>query len=914
MAEAAAQSLQETIRQVLLYHSHMLLGVKDQVEILENHLRLFTAFLYDSSSHKEERPFSDELELQIKDVVYEIEDVFDSLIAKSGRYKKANNYLRRLLHGPAADLDPVVEDVEAIKKRILYITNKVKSDAYPKSKEKSASSPPRGFYLSSSAVTEKGKLGEYEIEEVDPIKGSSSSSVQWDAGCFDEEAKTIMHYLRQQELDIMTIVGMPGVGKTALAAKIYHDPKIQLEFPIRIWIDVTNEYRKKEVFIRILQRLQSVYTNDMSGMAEHEITQTNDMSLMADHEITQMIGKEMERTARFLIVLDNVWSPEPLIDIHEALPINGSNGKILVTSQNEKVARVGNLGGDPYKLRFLSLDESWFLLQKKVFGESQCPPGLEIFGKLISSYCRGHPLAITIASKFLRSEAEAKGIIELEDAWRMVSENIFIYLNQDPNLRDIIFLSYSQLPHYLRQCFLYLGMFPRGYEISVWTLVRLWIAEGLIEQKDGITLEQTAQHYLEELTCRSLVMIDKMSTDGEIKSCRLHPVLGEFCKSESDPQKENLFQHFKGSGAKGTLGRRLSIHSTTMNHISLDRSHPRIRSALYFAEGDQTLLPTKQVSPIPKAFKLLKVLHAESITFTKFPSDLTKMVLLRYVVLSVTFEAIPKAITGLWNLETLVVYTTLQTLTFKANILGMIRLRHVKTNATTKLPGTHEVGVRSNLQTLGSISPKSCTKDLLRGACNLKKLGIFGPFVELLKAKGLNRLQKLQKLKVVNDTYDGGILPGFPPTYKFPPNLRSLTLCATQMEWNCMSTLAMLDTLEVLKLKKKAFTGPYWEASTCGFRSLEILCIEDLDIVVWVAKADEFPRLKYLALNKCEKLKELPYTLCEIASFQKLDLKQVQESVVASAWKIKAAKIQQEAGADASNRNELQLCIGRDCE
>lgn len=50
-----------------------------------------------------------------------------------------------------------------------------------------------------------------------------------------------------------------------------------------------------------------------------------------------------------------------------------------------------------------------------------------------------------------------------------------------------------------------------------------------------------------------------------------------------------------------------------------------------------------------------------------------------------------------------------------------------------------------------------------------------------------------------------------------------------------MSILGMLDTLEVLKLKHRAFVGMRWEAADGGFRHLEILSIERTDLVDWLA-------------------------------------------------------------------------------
>ncbi|WP_216668052.1 hypothetical protein, partial [Proteus mirabilis] len=67
-------------------------------------------------------------------------------------------------------------------------------------------------------------------------------------------------------------------------------------------------------------------------------------------------------------------------------------------------------------------------------------------------------------------------------------------------LKSILWLSFYELPYRLKQCFLYCSIFPEDYVLHKGRLIRLWIAEGFVEQDTGmITQEEMAERYVMEL-------------------------------------------------------------------------------------------------------------------------------------------------------------------------------------------------------------------------------------------------------------------------------------------------------------------------------------------------------------------------------------------------------------------------------
>ena len=119
----------------------------------------------------------------------------------------------------------------------------------------------------------------------------------------------------------------------------------------------------------------------------------------------------------------------------------------------------------------------------------------------------------------------AAGITEARQEWRRVSETLRSYggsIVQEESFSTIISLSLDTLlSPGLKDCFLYLRMFPEGTDIQVHDLLLMWIAQKYIVASDGRSLEEIAQDHIKELIDKSLLIVSKRKPDGEIKTCRV---------------------------------------------------------------------------------------------------------------------------------------------------------------------------------------------------------------------------------------------------------------------------------------------------------------------------------------------------------------------------------------------------------
>ena len=85
MAEAALTFLLGELRDTLKWYNDLLSGSQADFDLLNRELNLMKTFLSDAASRREEKMFK-EIEQQIRDVVYEVEDTIDKwLTAAKGK-------------------------------------------------------------------------------------------------------------------------------------------------------------------------------------------------------------------------------------------------------------------------------------------------------------------------------------------------------------------------------------------------------------------------------------------------------------------------------------------------------------------------------------------------------------------------------------------------------------------------------------------------------------------------------------------------------------------------------------------------------------------------------------------------------------------------------------------------------------
>nr|GME11919.1 putative late blight resistance protein homolog R1B-8 [Ipomoea batatas] len=747
---------------------------------------------------------------------------------------------------------------------------------------------------------------------------------------FDGDLKTIKGRITEasDKFIVIPIVGMAGTGKTTFAETIFYDPEIRNKFVLCIWVHVSQCFDRKQKLIDIIHQIKEG---------------TDDYSKTSGDRLRDEI-KKLLNDQKYFVVLDDVWEREDWKSLNEAFPENSKGSRVVVTTRYKSVIDKW----EPHTLTKLTAGHSWCLLEKRVFGKEGCDnKSFEEHGREIANKCNGLPLAITVIAGSLCNN---RNIAD----WERIAKNPFLEINREgQSYHELVMLNYEHLSNEkLKNCFLYFASFPMGYAISVWKLIRLWIVEEFIPTIDEwgypLDMEVEAHKYLNNLVDRNLVMVMKKRADGQIKTCRIHDSLHEFCKSEA--AKKNLFlvmDEAQRLDANAVSSRRLCFYSPIVITNIFDAESSNDPSSSYLScynkkrgtcpsgervytlllssiqkgeiqfegETESVLpdnkskhLPTKGKIPrlhtqarqdsylltaIPNTFPLLRVLDIESLKLKSVPDELYDLNLLRYLAITVDIDLLPKQFRRLRDLETLVFRTTKHTLRIDGGIWNMEKLRHVHTNTCTHLPPPPK-NYSSEIRTLCTISPESCKEEIMSKTPKLQTLNISGKLVELFEKnpQGISLFKNLQMLDCLENLKLHGLsnkMITMMPHDKFPLKLRKLTLSNTLFEWNDMSRLGSLDKLETLKLEENCCKGEQWDLnSDVVFKQLQYLRIGRTNLVTWnVAEKNSFPALERLVLRNCTALEKIPDAFAEVYSLKVMELFRVSNRAVDSATKLR---------------------------
>ncbi|CAL5212634.1 unnamed protein product [Lathyrus oleraceus] len=886
MADSVVAFLLEHLSQLLQREANLLCGVEDKIVSLRNELEIINIYLKTSSEGKinsNNREIEQKVLSQIRDVSYLAEDVIDTFITNVAFYKK-RNMLGRMLHSVdhAKLLHDVAEKIDKIKTALSEIhENKIK-------------------YCQESS--DQSRSAREEEERAQSLHRLRRNVEEENVVGFVHESEVVINRLvldGSSPFNVVSIIGMGGLGKTTLARKVYNSHKVKNHFNCRAWVCVSNECRARELLLGLLQNLMP--NNDYEGRS------------LSDAELKKRVW-ECLKWKKYLLVLDDLWKIRDWDELKDAFPDGNRGSRILITSRLKEVA--SHTSRDPpFFLQFLSEEQSWELFSKKVFRGEEYPCDLESLGKQIVKSCGGLPLSIVVLAGLLANKEKS------HREWSKVLGHVNWYLTRDETqVKDVVLkLSFDNLPSRLKPCFLYLGMFPEDCEIHVKKLLQLWIAEGFIQETGSRDACDVAEDYLYELIDRSLIQVARVKYNRGVRTCRIHDLLRDLCILES--KEDNIFQVCTDNNILvPTKPRRLSVHSSMSHYVSSNTDdHSCVRSM--FCSDPTCLISPDEWKWLTKSFKLVRVLDLEGTYCFKIPSNLGNFIHLRYLRIE-DIISVPDSICNLQNVETLDFGSLWNDkISFPMGISKLKHLKHLNTSGPIILRGRclkSNVDVMWNLQTISRIVlDKKTTYLIEKGSFpKLRKLGLHissnlkGDVPKmLLSLQQLKHLNKLEIIfKVIDWPHSRWVINCKPAEVleslkqlshlnilkirnagelvtcaaMFPTNITKLTL----IDITCLNDTGMKAIGKLTKLQKLILSGKYryirsgevWSSDSyfdlnCvedGFPELKEFHVENLPIQNWKLANGSMPRLQFLDIHQCDKLDSLPSELWSLTTLTKV--------------------------------------------
>ncbi|KAK9690456.1 hypothetical protein RND81_09G128900 [Saponaria officinalis] len=412
-------------------------------------------------------------------------------------------------------------------------------------------------------------------------------------------------------VDFVTIVGIGGLGKTALAQLVYNDSKIEKAFDLRLWVCVSDDFVMEKIFQKML--------GGKDGSKIEEL----------QREVRKLIqGKQ------YLLVLDDVWSEsrDEWDNLKSFLNLGGTGSRVMVTSRSKKVARVA---GDNlmYELKGLSEENSWNLFKRLAFEQGKEPMNsVDRFfdiGKEIVKKCVNVPLSIRVVGSMLYDQDESKWL-------SLKSANLMEIGEGDDSIMPILKYSYYHLTPALKSCFSYCALFPKDFVIEKQLLIRLWLAQGCLENPhDCRSEEDVGEEYFSILLHRCFFQDALKNICGEINFCKMHDLIHDLALEVAG--KETIMC----DSLKEKFDKRIRHLSFTVNGYNLLASTctqlsemKKLRTFFRVVEWKSRNLFELNLTIICSHLRQLRVLHLGRCISDTLPDTVGNLFHLRYLDLS----------------------------------------------------------------------------------------------------------------------------------------------------------------------------------------------------------------------------------------------------------------------------------------
>ncbi|KAM0065236.1 putative P-loop containing nucleoside triphosphate hydrolase, leucine-rich repeat domain superfamily [Helianthus debilis subsp. tardiflorus] len=530
-----------------------------------------------------------------------------------------------------------------------------------------------------------------------------------------------------QNVSVVSIVGLGGIGKTTLAKVLYNDKNVKSHFTLRAWVSVSNEFDVAGISKAIFQAL--------GGGQE----QFDSLNLLHEALKEKLEGK------KFLVVLDGVWNEnhEKWERLRSPFVVGAPGSKIIITTQKTEVATVMN-SVQPYNLEVLSDEIALSLFAKYALDEENFDnhPSLGTIALSIVKKCKGLPMALITLARVLKTKERS------DVEWKMITDSEIWNLDEN-GILPALKLSYYDLPSYLKPLFAYCSLFPKNYEFDKKELVLLWMAEGFLSRLGGNrSMENAGRQCFEELQSRSFFQHSTAQksryTMHDSMNALAKSVAGEFFFLDDEMyvngrnEASEKLRHFSFIGQ-----RRCVVYE---KFEGIDRAS-RLRTFLPVSISWQPFNPLDSdlVQLLP-GLKFLRVLSLTNYSITEVPQSIDSLKHLRYLNFSRTIiEGLPEQVGNLYNLQSLLVRDCEMLSSLPVSFAKLRNLRHFDISGTPLLNKT-PLGIG------GSISLQTLPKVYIEGGKGFKVselkdlLGLQGR----LSIKGLDKVMNPIQAKDAN--------------------------------------------------------------------------------------------------------------------------------------------------------------------
>ncbi|KAG5555916.1 hypothetical protein RHGRI_006538 [Rhododendron griersonianum] len=334
----------------------------------------------------------------------------------------------------------------------------------------------------------------------------------------------IIKALKHDEINLIGVCGMGGLGKTTLVNEVARRAKEDSHFDDVAIAVVSQEPNLTDVQACIAEMLGLKNLHDMkSPIVRADLLRRR---LLQDNK-------------KVLIILDDIWAEFDLKAM--GIPLEGAdkNIKVLYTSRTRDLWHDLRTKKE-IPLEILSKDEAWQLFREKA-GDSVDAPDLQPIAKQIVDECGCLPLALVLIGSALSKKSGRNAIKEI---WEGMLDRLTCATSTpvDERLYSRLELSYECLEdEEAKRLFLLCCLFQEDEDISIEDLARYGLGLSLF---DGINEMEKVRHrvflIVDDLKSRYLLLD---SEEEEKEWVKVHDVVRDMGISIASKNKFALVIH-----------------------------------------------------------------------------------------------------------------------------------------------------------------------------------------------------------------------------------------------------------------------------------------------------------------------------------------------------------------------------------
>ncbi|KAB5532256.1 hypothetical protein DKX38_018926 [Salix brachista] len=404
----------------------------------------------------------------------------------------------------------------------------------------------------------------------------------------DGEKKSVVSKLlaessqEARDVDVISLVGLGGIGKTTLAQLAFNDAEVMTHFEKQIWVCVSEPFDEVRIAEAILKQLEGS-TNNLDDL----------QSLL--QRVSQSING-----IRVLLVLDDVWTEDhgQWERLKPSLSGCARGSKILVTTRKGAVATMMGTNHQ-INIETLSDDACRSIFNHVAFYKrsKEERERLTDIGNKIANKCNGLPLAAKVLGGLMQSKktreewedvfsSELWGLDEVDKV--QVEKKLFLPL----------LLSYYDLPSVVRRCFLYCAMFPKDYEMKKDELVKMWMAQGYLKWTGRRDMEVVGEYYCQVLAARSFFQDIKEYCREDLRF-KMHDIVHDFAQYMTENEcltvdDNNLGEETMGASIERVRHLSMMLSRETSFPSSIHRAKENLRGGGIEDDAEAQLIKNKK--------------------------------------------------------------------------------------------------------------------------------------------------------------------------------------------------------------------------------------------------------------------------------------------------------------------------------